>query len=56
MDLDALPDLPRPLASVPYDQRWELLKPAIERLYIGENVKLHGIAEAIKERYKFKAA
>lgn len=44
------------LHGVPFDQKWELLKPTIERLYIREDQKLHNVIEAIKHLHGFDAA
>ena len=43
------------LLGVPLDQKWNLLKPTIERLYINENLKLSNIIEIIKDQYGFNA-
>jgi hypothetical protein len=40
---------------IPFNQKWELLKPEIERLYIKENVPLRDIARIMKEKYNFDA-
>ena len=49
-------DLSRSLLGVPFDQKWELLKPTIERLYIHENWKLSDVVKAIKDQHGFGAA
>lgn len=41
------------LYKVPYDQRWELLKPVLERLYLDEKLKLLEIIRLIKFNYGF---
>jgi hypothetical protein len=40
---------------IPFNKRWELLKPEIERLYVGENVPLRDIVGIMKEKYDFDA-
>jgi hypothetical protein len=40
---------------IPFNKRWELLKPEIERLYIDENVPLRDIVRTMKEAYNFDA-
>ena len=44
------------LHGVPFDQKWELLKPTIERLYIREDMKLPDVIEAIRDEHGFDAA
>ncbi len=44
------------LLDVPFDQKWEPLKPTIERLYIYENRKLSEVIKTIKDLYGFDAA
>ena len=44
------------LHGVPFDRKWELLKPTIERLYIHENHKLSDVIEAIRDECGFDAA
>ena len=55
MDSLALPDLSQSLSSVPYDQRWEILKPTIEELYIHENRQLADVVTIIKTHHGFAA-
>ena len=55
MDPSFLPAFPPSLDGVPYEQKWELLKPTIERLYIHENRKLSEVMKAIKEQLGFDA-
>jgi hypothetical protein len=43
------------LYEVPYSQRWELLKPVLERLYLDEKVKLPVIISLMKATYSFDA-
>ena len=47
---------PPPLLNVPFDQKWELLKPTIEHLYIHENLKLSDVIKTIKNQHGFDAA
>ncbi len=44
------------LHSVPFDKKWGLLKPTIERLYIHENRKLPDVIKAIRDEKGFDAA
>lgn len=46
---------PASLAGVPFDQKWDILKPAIERLYVRENRMLKDIVAAIKHQCGFPA-
>lgn len=48
--------LPISLLGVPFDQKWELLKSTIERLYIRENRSLSDVIKAIKDQHGFEAA
>lgn len=48
--------LPISLLGVPFDQKWELLKSTIERLYIRENRSLPDVIKAIKDQHGFEAA
>ena len=40
---------------IPYDKRWEYLKPTITRLYMEEKVSLDRLAERMKTEYSFSA-
>jgi hypothetical protein len=40
---------------IPFQKRWEVLRPEIERLYIDENVPLRSIVGIMKEKYDFDA-
>lgn len=40
---------------IPYDQRWELLKLTIVRIYMEENNKLVQLARRMKDEYSFDA-
>lgn len=42
-------------SDVPYEQRWELLKPAIMKIYLEERVTLPRLAERMANDYGFKA-
>lgn len=42
--------------SVPFDQKWEILKPTIERLYVHEEYKLSDIMQIMSDQYGFVAA
>ncbi|KAI0895097.1 hypothetical protein F4806DRAFT_469884 [Annulohypoxylon nitens] len=41
--------------DIPYDQRWERLKPAIVRIYMEENNKLASLSCRMKDEYSFDA-
>ena len=41
--------------NVPFSERWELLKPDLERLYLDEKRKLPEIIEIMKSQYEFDA-
>ena len=43
------------LISASYEQKWEILKPIIERLYVRENWKLNDIISEMKDHYGFVA-
>ena len=51
----AAQDLSQSLAEATYDQKWDLLKPMIERMYVDEGRKLKDIIEIIKEEFGFNA-
>jgi hypothetical protein len=40
---------------VPYEQRWEHLKPTIIRLYMEEKERLAALAQRMKDEYSFSA-
>ncbi|KAL6712976.1 hypothetical protein ACLMJK_009531 [Lecanora helva] len=44
------------LAGVPFGQKWDLLKPTIERLYIEESLKLSEVIKILKDRHHFDAS
>ncbi|KAI0848813.1 hypothetical protein F5Y00DRAFT_270010 [Daldinia vernicosa] len=41
--------------GIPYNQRWEYLKPVIMRMYLEENNKLKRVSERMKDEYSFNA-
>ena len=43
------------LTSVPYEQRWELLRPVIQQLYMNESKKLADVIRIIKDHSSFVA-
>jgi Clr5 domain len=43
------------LSDVPYEQKWELLKPHIHRLYIEENRSLPEVISMMKREFSFDA-
>ena len=47
---------PPSLRGVPFDQKWDLLKSTIQRLYIIENRSLPDVIKSIKDQYGFDAA
>jgi hypothetical protein len=55
MDANSVAELRASLAKVPYQARWELLKPTIKRLYIDEGRRLADVADIIKKEYGFVA-
>ena len=48
-------DPPLSLQGVPFDQKWELLKPTIERLYLQDGLKLPEVITSIRDRHGFDA-
>lgn len=44
------------LHSLPYDQKWGLLKQQIEQLYIDDGRKLSDLIDEIERRWNFKAS
>ena len=40
---------------IPYDKRWDYLRPTIVRLYIDEREHITELAEFMKEEYSFPA-
>jgi hypothetical protein len=55
MDTNSIAELRASLAKVPYQARWELLKPTIKRLYIDEGRHVTDVADTIKRDYGFSA-
>lgn len=43
-------------ADVPFDKKWDILKPVIKQLYIDKNKKLTEVMEIVGEEYGFIAA
>ena len=43
-------------ADMPFDQKWDVLKPAIKRLYLDEGRVLADVMEVVKTEYGFVAA
>jgi hypothetical protein len=41
--------------GLPFEQKWEFLKPHIERLYIDQKHKLAEVIEILKGQYGFDA-
>lgn len=41
--------------NIPYNQRWEYLKPVIIRMYLEENNTMKRISERMKDEYSFNA-
>ena len=52
----ATQDLRTALLGVPFERKWNLIKPTIEHLYINENLKLSNIIEIMKDQYGFDAS
>ena len=44
------------LHSTPHDQKWQLLRPQIEQLYIEEGRQLCDVIDEIDQRWNFKAS
>jgi hypothetical protein len=55
MDANSVTELRASLVKVPYQARWELLKPTIKRLYIDEGRHVTDVADIIKRDYGFSA-
>jgi hypothetical protein len=43
-------------SHIPFNQRWEYLKPVIGQYYVGQDLKLSDLARTMKELYKFDAS
>ena len=43
-------------ADLPFDQKWDVLKPVIKRLYIDQDRKLTDVMEIMNAEYGFVAA
>ena len=48
-------DPPFSLIGVPFHQKWELLKPTIERLYVRDNLELSEVINDIRVQHGFDA-
>lgn len=48
-------DLAESYLDVPYDQRWELLKPTIVNIYLEERVTIPQLAKRMADDFSFKA-
>ena len=55
METSATQSFPPSLHGVPFDQKWELLKSTMERLYVHENRKLADVIKSIRDQYGFDA-
>ena len=55
MEASGRPTPPPNLHEVPYDDKWELLKPILEYLFIQENKKVTEIARTMDADYRFMA-
>ena len=55
METMATQNLPLSLHGVRFDQKWELLKSTIERLYIHENWELPDVIKSVRDQYGFDA-
>ena len=55
METLAAQGFPSSLHGVPFDQKWELLKPTVERLYVHENRKLSDVIKSIRDHCGFDA-
>ena len=41
--------------DVPYEQRWECLRPVIIQLYLGEKLSIAALADRMRDQYSFSA-
>ena len=55
MEASAMQETALALSNAPYEQKWNLLKPTIERMYVYEGKRLRDIVTAIKDQYGFSA-
>lgn len=46
---------PVSLLGVPFDKKWGLLKPTIERLYVHNDLKLSDVITTIRDQHGFDA-
>ncbi|KAE9373954.1 hypothetical protein N431DRAFT_557867 [Stipitochalara longipes BDJ] len=49
------PDQLQCFSHIPFNQRWEHLKPVIRRYYVDQGFKISDLAKTMKEYYKFDA-
>lgn len=42
-------------ADLPFDQKWDVLKPVIKQLYLDQDRKLHDVMEMVKAEHGFVA-
>lgn len=43
-------------SHIPFNQRWEYLKPVIRQYYVDQDLKVNDLAKTMKEFYKFDAS
>jgi len=55
MDTSVPQVLPQTLLRVPFDQKWDILKPLIAHLYINQDWKLSDVSKAMREQHNFDA-
>lgn len=55
MEESAQPHIVQSLLGIPFAEKWEVLKPTIQRLYVDENWKLSKVSEVLKSLYRFDA-
>lgn len=58
MDFSAIPDAEGSVEKflhIPYNQRWEYLKPTMVRIYMEENSRFASLAKRMKDVYSFDA-
>ena len=51
----AAQNLSQTLAKATYDQKWDLLKPMVERMYVDEGKKLKDVIATLKDEFGFNA-
>ena len=55
LSASAAQTLSQSLAKATYDQKWDLLKPVVERMYVDEGKKLKDIIATLKDEFGFNA-